>query len=438
MRGPWGAAIPVATGLLLSACAAGHALPVISEADSASAMQEIAAAPHLNTTARTATENEEIARRVISDLQGAAQPICAELDRNCWYTMEFSPKGEMNAYVLKNQIVLYNGLAQYLETDDEFAAVLGHEIGHHMASHYEKAKANRAIGAIIGGIIFAGVAAASGAYDNNPYLARTGTATAMSIGAQMGGISFSKEHEREADYMAAYLMTRAGYNPDAGGALWIKLAKTSGKTKTGLFDTHPAGPDRLAAWKLAVEEVRYSTDLMPNLAGAEAEPGLQLARSFNAPSGALDGSETGVALASLSIPDDPSFGGILGGTNKALNSVGSGVQDADYVPATGATWAGGGASDGCGVAWRIEATQSGRVIRGNMWWMGMTYDLYGEIDSRGRARDAFASKSVESPRTSGPSTFKLDFDLLRDSATGHYVIDNQSANCRTDFVLSRG
>jgi len=437
MRGPWGAAVPVAIGLLLSACAAGHALPVISEADSATAMQEIAAAPHLNTTTRTATENEEIARRVISDLQGAAQPVCAELDRNCWYTMEFSPKGEMNAYVLKNQIVLYNGLAQYLETDDEFAAVLGHEIGHNMAGHYEKAIANRAIGAIIGGIIFAGVAAASGAYDSNPYLARTGTAAGMSIGAQMGDISFSKEHEREADYMAAYLMTRAGYNPDAGGALWIKLAKASGKTKTGLFDTHPAGPDRLAAWNLAVEEVRYSTDLMPNLAGAEAEPRLQLARSFSAPSGGQDGTETGVALASLSKPDVPSFDGILGGTNKALNTFGSGVQDASYAPASGVNWAGGGASDRCGVPWRIEVTQSGAEIRGNLWWMGMTYDLYREIDSRGRARDAFASKSIESPHGSGPATFKLEFDLLRDRATGNYAIDNQPASCRTDFVLTR-
>ena len=302
MRSPWGAAVPVAAGLFLSACAAGHALPVISEADSASAMQEIAAAPHLNTTARTTDENERIARRVIANLQDAAQPVCAELDRSCWYTLEFSPKGEMNAYVLKNQIVLYNGLAQYLETEDEFAAVLGHEIGHHMASHYEKAIANRAIGAIIGGIVFAGLAGASGAYDNNPYGARTGTAAAMKFGAQMGGISFSKEHEREADYMSAYLITRAGYNPDAGGALWIKLAKVSGTTKTGLFDTHPAGPDRLAAWKLAVEEVRYSADLMPNLAGAEAEPRLQLARSFNAPRGGQDGPETGVALASFSKP----------------------------------------------------------------------------------------------------------------------------------------
>ncbi len=70
--------------------------------------------------------------------------------------------------------------------------------------------------------------------------------------------------------------------------------------------------------------------------------------------------------------------------------------------------------------------------------MGITYDLYGEIDSRGRARDAFASMSVESPYSSGPSTFNLEFDLSRDSAIGHYAIDNQSDSCRTDFVLSRG
>ena len=68
----------------------------------------------------------------------------------------------------------------------------------------------------------------------------------------------------------------------------------------------------------------------------------------------------------------------------------------------------------------------------------MAYDLYGDIDDRGRARDAFASRSAESRNSDGPNNFKLEFDLKQDSATGHYAIDNQSKACGTDFVLSRG
>ena len=102
----------------------------------------------------------------------------------------------------------------------------------------------------------------------------------MKFGASAGGISFSKEHEREADYVAAYLLARAGYDPEAGNEVWIKLAKSNGKLKTQLLDTHPAGPDRLAGWEKAVNEVRYSSDLMPNFADAEYEPRLQQARAF--------------------------------------------------------------------------------------------------------------------------------------------------------------
>jgi hypothetical protein len=75
-------------------------------------------------------------------------------------------------------------------------------------------------------------------------------------------------------------MARAGYDPEAGTDVWIKITKSSGHMKTELLDTHPAGPDRLAGWERAVNEVRYSSDLMPNFADAEYEPRLQQARAF--------------------------------------------------------------------------------------------------------------------------------------------------------------
>ena len=163
----------------------------------------------------------------------------------------------------------------------------------------------------------------------------------------------------------------------------------------------------------------------------------QVARSFNAPDGGQDESDTGIALASASKSYNPPISSIPGATTKALNSVGSGVQDASYTLAAGAIWEAGGSSDGCGVPWRINVQQFGTEIRGNLWWMGMSYDLYGDIDDRDRALDAFASKSAESQNMPGPSKFNLEFDLKQNSATGHYAIDNQSKACRTDFVLSR-
>ncbi len=157
----------------------------------------------------------------------------------------------------------------------------------------------------------------------------------------------------------------------------------------------------------------------------------------SAPDGGQDESDTGIALASVSKPYNPPNSSISGATTKALNNVDSGVQDAGYTLAAGAIWEAGGPSDGCGVPWRINVQQFGTEIRGNLWWWGMSYDLYGDIDDQDRALDAFASKSIESQNMPGPRIFKLEFDLKQDSATGYYAIDNQSKTCRTDFVLSR-
>jgi hypothetical protein len=40
-----------------------------------------------------------------------------------------------------------------------------------------------------------------------------------------------------------------------------------------MFDTHPSGPDRLAAWDVTTAEVERSPDLMPNLIGEDDAAG---------------------------------------------------------------------------------------------------------------------------------------------------------------------
>lgn len=429
------AAVLVAGSLTAGCAGAGHQLPAISEADSNRAAARIAAAPRLKLTTRTTYQNERIARRVMSRLQANAEPICDAAGRKtCWFTLEYSPKGKLNAGALKNQIILFDGLAQYLETEDEFAAVLAHEMGHHIAYHYEKGIQNRTVGALIAGIIFAGIAGATNAYGYNSYQAQSDTQTAMKLGAAIGDISFSKEHEREADYIASYLLARAGYNPEVAGQIWIKLTKATGHLETKLLDTHPAGPERLAAWEHAVEEVRYSSDLIPNLENASAEPRLQQARLFNASSDLTPADEPTLAAVSNSKNYQTSamstIGSALGATGKSLAPYSS------VLPGNG-TWMGRGTHDTCGASWAINAQKTGSKLRGNMWWKGVKYDLYGDIDITGRAKDVRAGKNKESRNIPGPRFFALDLTFAGDKATGSYHIDSRSASCQTNVSLSR-
>ncbi len=299
-----GAGIAVLFMLGMGACTgSGHQLPSISESERLEAIKAIEAAPPINPTTRTLAENEKIARGVVSKLQTATGALCAKEGRNCWFTFELKSGGEPNAYISNNQLVMTNGMAQYLQTEDEFAAIIGHEMAHYISAHQEERLQNQAAGALVAGLIFGALAGASGAYQYNPYQAQADMQNAMNIGAAIGQISYSKEQEAEADYLSSYILTRGGYNPVAAQQIWIKLAKMSGQTdKASLFDSHPSSPERLVAWEKSIEEVRYSADLLPNLKDAEPEARLQTARVLDDqinPENAEPETEPGIALAAV-------------------------------------------------------------------------------------------------------------------------------------------
>ena len=51
-------------------------------------------------------------------------------------------------------MTITDSLAQYLNTEDEFAAVISHEMGHYLAYHHEEDMQNRMAGALVAGVIF--------------------------------------------------------------------------------------------------------------------------------------------------------------------------------------------------------------------------------------------------------------------------------------------
>jgi len=57
-----------------------------------------------------------------------------------------------------------------------------------------------------------------------------------------------KEQEREANYLAAVILYRSNADLDKARAFLVTMARASGRKETGMLDTHPAGPERLAAW----------------------------------------------------------------------------------------------------------------------------------------------------------------------------------------------
>jgi predicted Zn-dependent protease len=146
-----------------------------------------------------------------------------------------------NASMTANGIVqVWTGLLVRVSSEDELAAVLGHELAHYTQLHtlerLRKAKRDMTTGSVfdMGLLLLTGVSV--------PVGQMTALASLM---------SFSREHESEADLLGARFMADAGYDPNAAAEVWEKIvaeeARAVAKRKEpNLFSqTHPSSSDRI-------------------------------------------------------------------------------------------------------------------------------------------------------------------------------------------------
>ncbi len=150
-----------------------------------------------------------------------------------WETNVFQSK-EVNAFCMAGgKIGIYSGLIEKLKiTDDELAAVMGHEIAHALREHVrEQVSLQQA--ARLPGVVLAIVT-------GNQALADLGdTVTAVSL-----TLPRSREAEREADVIGVELAARAGYDPRAAISLWQKMNTLGDGRPPEFLSTHPAPESR--------------------------------------------------------------------------------------------------------------------------------------------------------------------------------------------------
>jgi predicted Zn-dependent protease len=143
---------------------------------------------------------------------------------------------DVNAYCMPGgKIMVYTGLIDEIEpTDDELAAVIGHEIAHALREHSRE----RLSRAYAEQLVLAGVAVATGAEQST-----------MELASQVSAVTFtlphSREQEAEADRIGLEVMARAGYDPNAAITLWQKMSKGGGGGPPEFLSTHPSGQSRI-------------------------------------------------------------------------------------------------------------------------------------------------------------------------------------------------
>jgi predicted Zn-dependent protease len=142
----------------------------------------------------------------------------------------------VNAFCMPGgKIMVFRGIIEKLQlTDDELAAVIGHEIAHALLQH-GRARMSEAVlknvGVNLAALYFG--------------LGDLG-ATALAQAAQVAiTLPYSRSHETDADLVGIELAARAGYDPRAAVALWRKMAAASDGQTPQFLSTHPGHANRI-------------------------------------------------------------------------------------------------------------------------------------------------------------------------------------------------
>jgi predicted Zn-dependent protease len=153
---------------------------------------------------------------------------------------------EVNAWCMPGgKIAVYTGLIQKLgATDDELAAVIGHEIGHALREHGRERASQAMAQQVAVGVIGAIAGIPQGALDLAP----------MVLDVTFN-LPHSREQEQEADRIGVELAARAGYDPRAAISLWEKMQKMGGSQPPKFLSTHPSHEDRIKDLRAYAERV---------------------------------------------------------------------------------------------------------------------------------------------------------------------------------------
>lgn len=203
----------------------------------------------LNTDSQETQRVRGIAQRLIAQV-GVFRPDALKWN----WEINVQDSKEVNAYCMAGgKIMVYTGLIDQIKpSDDELAAVIGHEISHALREHVRE-QMSRAKAQQFG---LLGLAAVIGVTTNNADNAASTLALGGTVAAVALTLPNSRTAEHEADEMGLELAARAGYNPDAAVTLWQKMGALSGSKPPEFLSTHPSGENRIADLKALIPKVR--------------------------------------------------------------------------------------------------------------------------------------------------------------------------------------
>lgn len=158
---------------------------------------------------------------------------------------------ELNAFVLPGrQVGFYRGIMELASTDDELAAVMGHEVSH---VYYRHAAQRASQSALLQGGLAVTSAVLQGSQQQQTIM------QVLGLGAQYGAVlPFSRDNELQADAHGVDLMAAAGYRPSAAIEFWEKMNSGGGSRPPEFASTHPNPGRRIEELRQLIQSKGYA------------------------------------------------------------------------------------------------------------------------------------------------------------------------------------
>lgn len=180
--------------------------------------------------------------------QRIAATVGDEVESANWEFVVFDDNSA-NAFAMPGgKIAVFTGILKIASTDDELAAVIGHEIAHVQLQH-----ANQRMSAEV--LRMAGGVVAVIGTRNMEESKRNQILAAYGLGTQVGiMLPYSRSHELQADRQGLLIAARSGYDPRAAITFWQKMERAGGSSVPEFLSTHPSGATRIRDLQAAMPE----------------------------------------------------------------------------------------------------------------------------------------------------------------------------------------
>ena len=177
------------------------------------------------------------------------------LARRDWdvpYSISLVDSKEVNAFAVPGgPIYFYKGLVDLASSDDEVAAVLGHESTHIVKRHSAAQMSDSQGKSVIAQILLGA--------------GRTSKDQQQIAGLFLGlqSLKFSRTDESQADEYGFKYLTQAGYNPDAMATFFEKMGKKTGGGGPEWLASHPVTSKRVEAARKRSDDYKKGITTAP-------------------------------------------------------------------------------------------------------------------------------------------------------------------------------